>query len=117
MTIKEISDKHHVSQTTLRYYENIGIISPVTRKNGIRDYQDSDERAIETVLEMRKAGLSLKSIERYLSYKNDGEASRTKRIEILKRERETLMRRKHEIEGYLEHLEWKIRELSESSNN
>lgn len=117
MTIKEISDKHHVSQTTLRYYENIGIISPVTRKNGIRDYQDSDERAIETVLEMRKAGLSLKSIERYLSYKNDGDASRTKRIEILKRERESLMRRKHAIEGYLEHLEWKIRELSESSNN
>lgn len=99
MTIKEISNKHHVSQTTLRYYENIGIISPVTRKNGIRDYQDSDEKAIETVLKMRKAGLSLKSIEGYLSYKNDGEASRTKRIEILKRERESLLRRKHEIEG------------------
>lgn len=35
MTIKEVSKKYGISQDTLRYYEKVGIIRPVTRKNGI----------------------------------------------------------------------------------
>ena len=114
MTIKEISDKHHVSQTTLRYYENIGIITPVTRKNGIRDYKESDEKAIEEVLEMRASGLSIKSIIRYMALKKDGEESIGERIKILKKERETLLKKKNEIEVYLDNLEVKISQLTKT---
>lgn len=38
MTIKQVSEKYGISQDTLRYYEKVGIIRPVTRKNGIRQY-------------------------------------------------------------------------------
>lgn len=42
MTIKEVSEKYDISQDTLRYYERIGMIPPVTRtSSGIRDYQES----------------------------------------------------------------------------
>ena len=40
MTIKEVSEKYDISQDTLRYYERIGMIPPVTRtSSGIRDYR------------------------------------------------------------------------------
>lgn len=43
MTIKEVSEKYEISQDTLRYYERVGMIPPVTRTaSGIRDYQESD---------------------------------------------------------------------------
>mgnify|MGYP000208255768 CR=1 FL=1 len=43
MTIKEVSELYDISQDTLRYYERIGMIPPVTRTpSGIRDYQEND---------------------------------------------------------------------------
>ena len=58
MTIKEVSEKYDISQDTLRYYERIGMIPPVTRtSSGIRDYQESDLGWVEHVIGMRSAGL------------------------------------------------------------
>ena len=43
MTIKEVSQKYNISSDTLRYYERVGMIPPVTRTaGGIRDYSESD---------------------------------------------------------------------------
>ena len=43
MTIKEVSEKFKISQDTLRYYERVGLIPPVSRTaSGIRNYQESD---------------------------------------------------------------------------
>ena len=43
MTIKEVSEEWGLTQDTLRYYEKIGMIPPVTRtEGGIRDYQEND---------------------------------------------------------------------------
>ena len=56
MTIKEVSEKYDISQDTLRYYERIGMIPPVTRtSSGIRDYQESDLGWVEHVICMRSA--------------------------------------------------------------
>ena len=38
MTIREVSEKYHISQDTLRYYERIGLIPAVHRTaGGVRD--------------------------------------------------------------------------------
>ena len=43
MTIKEVSEKYDISQDTLRYYERVGLIPPVSRTaGGIRNYNESD---------------------------------------------------------------------------
>ncbi len=34
MTIKEVSEKFQITQDTLRYYERVGMIPPVTRTAG-----------------------------------------------------------------------------------
>ena len=36
MTIKEVSEELGLTQDTLRYYEKIGMIPPVTRKEGVQ---------------------------------------------------------------------------------
>ena len=39
MTIKEVCEKYDITADTLRYYERVGVIPPVTRTSGgIRDY-------------------------------------------------------------------------------
>ncbi|WRK51810.1 MerR family DNA-binding transcriptional regulator [Coprobacillaceae bacterium CR2/5/TPMF4] len=40
MTIAEVSKKFDISSTTLRYYEKIGLMNPVSKNaSGHRDYQ------------------------------------------------------------------------------
>ena len=58
MTIKEISEKYHITADTLRYYERVGMIPPVTRTaSGIRDYGPKDESWVSLAICMRRAGL------------------------------------------------------------
>ena len=54
MTIKEVSEKYGISQDTLRYYERVGMIPPVTRTaGGIRDYKEKDLAWVELAKCMR----------------------------------------------------------------
>ena len=46
MTIKEVAERYHLTQDTLRYYERVRMIPEVHRTSGgIRDYQE-DEPAV-----------------------------------------------------------------------
>ena len=63
MTIKEVSEKFKISQDTLRYYERIGLIPPVSRTaSGIRNYQESDLGWVEHAVCMRSAGVPIEAI-------------------------------------------------------
>ncbi|MDR1869365.1 MAG: MerR family transcriptional regulator, partial [Treponema sp.] len=56
MTIAEVGKKNSLSTDTLRYYERVGLIPPVTRtKGGIRDYNENDCLWVEFIKCMRSA--------------------------------------------------------------
>ena len=43
MNIKSASDLLGISADTIRYYERVGLVPPITRTaTGIRDFQDQD---------------------------------------------------------------------------
>ena len=67
MTIKEVSEAYGITADTLRYYERIGMLPPVTRTGGgIRDYTEEDRAWLELVLCMRCAGLAIEAITQYV---------------------------------------------------
>ena len=48
MTITEVSKQFDLTPDTLRYYERIGLIPPVSRnKSGVRDYDENSCRWIQ----------------------------------------------------------------------
>ena len=47
MTIKEVSQKYSINQDTLRYYEKVGLIRPVARKNGKLFFNHQDPKMVE----------------------------------------------------------------------
>lgn len=88
MTIKQVSEKYGISQDTLRYYEKVGIIRPVTRKNGIRQYGQKELDNIEFVVCMRSAGLSVEVLAQYLQLFDKGEETAAMRKQLLIDQRE-----------------------------
>ena len=109
MTIKEVSKKYSISQDTLRYYERVGMIPPVTRTSGgIRDYREDDLKWLELALCMRNAGLPVEAMIEYLSLFQQGDETIAARLELLTAQRKILLDKREEIDKTLERLNYKI---------
>ena len=99
MTIKEVSQKYNISSDTLRYYERVGMIPPVTRTaGGIRDYGESDLGWVELALCMRGAGLPVEAMIEYVKLCQQGDSTIEARMLLLKEQMETLLEQKAQIE-------------------
>lgn len=109
MTIKEAGEKYGISGDTLRYYERIGMIPPVTRtESGIRNYTEKDLSFIELVLCMRSAGLPIEAIIEYVKLYQQGDETFAARLALLQDQREALIEQKEKIETALNRLNYKI---------
>ncbi len=109
MTIKKTSERYGISEHTLRYYEKIGMIPPVTRtSSGIRDYRDEDLEWVELVLCMRNAGLPVKVMVEYLRLFQMGDSTIVERLNLLLSQQKILLEQKKNIDETLNRLNYKI---------
>ena len=109
MTIKEVSEKYGLSQDTLRYYEKIGVIPPVTRTSGgIRNYTEQDIGWVENAVCMRNAGLPVEVIADYCRLFSMGDSTIGARLELLTEQRKKLIEQKEQLETEISRLDYKI---------
>lgn len=109
MTISEVSEKYGLPADTLRYYEKVGLIPPVTRKeSGVRDYTLEDCGWVEFIKCMRGAGLSIETLTRYVALYRKGNRTLKQRKQLLIDEREHLQERMKQMQQVLKRLNYKI---------
>ena len=109
MTIKEVSEKYHISQDTLRYYERIGMIPAVSRTaGGIRDYQEKDLNWVELAICRRSAGLPIEAMIEYVKLYQMGDSTFAARLQLLQEQRENLLEQRKQIDATLDRLNYKI---------
>ena len=90
MTITEVSEMYGVSPHTLRYYEKVGLIPPVPRLNGIRDYGEMDCRFVNFVTKMRGIQMPIETLIRYMQLCRQGDESVEERKQIMMTYRDVL---------------------------
>ncbi len=109
MTIKEVSEKHEITQDTLRYYERVGMIPPVTRTSGgIRNYSEEDLSWVELAICMRSAGLPVEMMIEYVRLFREGDTTIPARLQLLADQREILLEQRKQIDATIERLNYKI---------
>ena len=109
LSIKEVSEKYDIPAETLRYYEKIGVIPPVTRTaGGIRDYQEEDLAWVENAKCMRAAGLSIEFLIEYLKLFDQGDSTFQARLDLLNEQRKLLLEQKEQLEETIAKLNYKI---------
>ncbi|MGN1135669.1 MAG: MerR family transcriptional regulator [Oscillospiraceae bacterium] len=109
MTIKEVSEKYGISQDTLRYYEKIGAIPPVTRTaGGVRNFTDADIGWVENAVCMRGAGLPVDVIAEYCRLYSMGDSTISARLKLLTDQRQKLIAQKEQLEAEIARLNYKI---------
>ncbi len=115
MTIKEVSEMYDISQDTLRYYERIGMIPPVTRSaGGLRNYSPEDIKWVELAKCMRSAGLPVGVLVEYVRLFRAGDSTIGDRLSLLSAQRESLLEQRRQIDETLMRLERKIERYTEA---
>ena len=92
MSIGELSERTGVPATTLRYYDELGLVRPAARAAGRRLYAASAVKDVGVILFFREIGFSLAEIGRLVG------GERQWRQEIIDRKLAELAEQQHRIE-------------------
>ena len=118
-SIGEIAQKLEMSQRTIRYYEEIGLLNSIKRvEGGRRIYTDEDLRRLKLIKRLKIMGMTLsemQELEAMWTYEKSNEKVLKRLLELLKNHLKRLDDRiadldilRHEILEYKERIKAKI---------
>lgn len=109
-TIKEASKLSGLPQSTLRYYEKMGLIAPIVRdlSSGHRSYDENDLDFINVLSCLNATGMSIVDMRAYLSNMRLGLQSADQQIKILQAQKKHLAEEAKQIALKQRYLEVKV---------
>ncbi len=107
-TIGEVAKKMNVAPSTLRYYDKEGLLPFIQRsENGIRFFTEKDFEILSVIHCLKQTGISIKDIKRYIDMIGEGDKSIDARLELFRKEKESVENKIQEMERTLAILEYK----------
>ena len=107
-SMKETCEQVGMSYQTLKFYCNEGLIPNVQRdKNNYRVFDDNNINWIKSLACLKKCGMSIDEMKKYLALCLQGGTSIPERKVMLGKKKKDLELRKKEIEDSLSYIDWK----------
>lgn len=114
--IGELAEKSGVTIRTIRYYEELGLLSSKRRtRGGQRTYTNSDFIYIKRIKELQVLGFSLEEIKKIIALKDDDERGDARKRELLtayEKKLDDAKLKKEKLNEYIKELEWHINQLN-----
>jgi MerR family transcriptional regulator, copper efflux regulator len=90
LTIQDVSRRSGLSEPTLRYYEEVGLIGPIGRdaKSGHRRYGDEDLDALQILACLRAMGVGIEDMRTYQANRALGQVAAGEQRDLLARHAE-----------------------------
>lgn len=108
-TIREVAQMMNLSIPTLRYYDKMGLLPGLKRKeSGYRVFSDGDIEMLKIIDSFKKAGLQIKDMQHYLSLAFQGESTLTERYQLFLKQEKVLEGKIEELQCALEVTRQKI---------
>lgn len=108
-TITQVAQRTGLSAYTLRYYEQLGLISNIERAdNGHRRYTDSNLQFIQLVLYLRNTGMSIDDMVQFVSFYREGDETGTERYAMLSQHREAVQAQVDDLCRMLNYIDEKL---------
>jgi DNA-binding transcriptional MerR regulator len=116
LTIQEVSRRSGLSEPTLRYYEEVGLVGPVDRddRSGHRRYADDDLDVLMALACLRALGMGIEDMRTYQANRvraNRGEHRRA----VAAEQRDLLLRHADRIQAEIAALHTRLDYLREKS--
>jgi len=107
-TIGEMAKLLNLPTSTLRYYDKQGLLPFVERsKKGIRMFQEKDYEWLKIIECLKKSGLTLTEIKKYIYMAIRGDETIEERLQLFLKQREIVKQKISELKETLEVVEFK----------
>lgn len=108
-TIREIGELTGLSSSTLRYYEEEGILRDVGRtENHQRIYTERHLGRLRTLLCFKGTGMSIQQLKQFFQYEENEEEHLEEILELLSRQREKVLEGMEQLARDLKQVERKL---------
>ena len=87
-TIGQVSKMFNLPISTLRYYDKQGLFPQMERVSGIRKFSDNEIEALRVIECLKKSGLEIRDIKRFMDMCALGPSTYSARRELLLRQKE-----------------------------
>lgn len=109
-TIREVSKMFDLPVSTLRYYEDEGILTHVGRSSSKqRIYYETHINRLRSICCFKRTGMSIARLKDFFSFEKDEENSIDDMIELLELQRKTVEDKLKELLADYDHVQKKIR--------
>ena len=107
-TVGEMAKKLGVASSTLRYYDQEGLLPFVERSSGgIRVFKESDYEWLQVIGCLKKTGMQLRDIKTFIEMAMQGDQTIEPRLALITKQKESVKAQIAELEETLRTLEFK----------
>lgn len=96
-TIGQVSALCGLPVSTLRYYDKEGLFPDLQRDSGIRKFEEKELEAIRVIECLKKSGLELRDVKRFMEWCTEGSATYPQR-------RALFLKQKEQVEGEIKRM-------------
>ena len=117
--IGEIARLSSLTERTIRYYEEQGLIKARRSDGGQRWYTDEDLVYLKRIIELKGLGFSIQEIRRIFEMKDSDRSGNLRREALLSEYRKKLEadnRKLKEIQQHIDELEWHVHQLEKAED-
>lgn len=111
LPIREVARRTGFSRATLRYYESIGLVSPVARddSSGHRRYDEHAVQMLEALACLRTTGMGVDAMRTYLRNMSRGRGAATDQRRLFQEHHDRVLQEIEQLRTRALYLEGKVR--------
>lgn len=113
LKIDAVAKQFNISTATIRYYEREGLLGPVKRVNGIRQFESTDLDRIDFILCVKECGMTLGQIKHFLAIYQKGDDTIGERLTILQDQLVQSEEKVKQLKRSMQHLKNKIKDVKQ----
>ena len=117
--IGEIASLSGLTQRTIRYYMELGLLPEERSSGGQRNFTNNDLVYLKRIKELKALGFSLEEIGKIISLRKEDESGNIRRTELLRQYRKKLsddIAKVNDLKKHIGELEWHIKQLEEADD-
>lgn len=109
LTIQEVARRTGLSEPTLRYYEEVGLIGPIERDPSSRHrrYREEDVDTLQALSCLRAVGVGIEDMRTYQANRKRGRAGAGEQRDLLLRHADRITAQIETLQVHLEYLRMK----------
>ena len=107
-TIGEIEQKFNLTKSTIRYYDEEGLIPNLMRdENGNRIFSSENVNTIQSIECLKKTGMPIKEIKNYVRLIQEGDSTLNKRLTFFEERERIVQAQIRKLNETLDEIKWK----------